>query len=115
MLRVISMGYMYLAIAVIAEVIATVSLKASNGFSNVVPSILVVVGYAVAFYCLSLLLKVMPVGIAYAMWAGLGIVLAGVVSAIIFKQIPDWPAVVGMLLIISGVIVIHAFSKTVGH
>lgn len=109
------MGYMYLAIAVIAEVIATTSLKASNGFTNLVPSILVVVGYAVAFYCLALLLKVMPVGIAYAMWAGLGIVLAAIVSAFIFKQIPDWPAILGMLLIITGVVVIHAFSNTVGH
>jgi len=74
-----------------------------------------VVGYAVAFYFLSLVLKTVPVGIAYAIWAGMGIVLIASISAVLYKQIPDIPAVLGMFLILSGVIVINVFSKTVSH
>ena len=109
------MGYLYLALAIIAEVIATSALKASEEFTKLVPSITVVVGYALAFYFLALVLKVIPVGIAYAIWAGMGIALVTVVAAIVFKQRPDWPAMAGMALIISGVIVINVFSKTAGH
>jgi len=109
------MGYLYLALAIIAEVIATSALKASEEFTKLVPSITVVVGYALAFYFLALVLKVIPVGIAYAIWAGMGIVLIAIVAAIVYKQIPDWPAIVGMLLIISGVLVINIFSKTAVH
>jgi small multidrug resistance pump len=109
------MGYLYLTIAIITEVIATNALKASEEFTKLVPSIIVVVGYGAAFYFLSLVLKVIPVGIAYAIWAGMGIVLVAIVAAIVFKQIPDWPAIIGMLLIISGVVVINVFSKTVSH
>lgn len=109
------MGYLYLTFAIIAEVVATNALKASEEFTKIIPSIKVIAGYGAAFYFLSLVLKVMPVGIAYAIWAGMGIVLVAIVAAIIFKQIPDWPAIIGMILIISGVVVINVFSKTVSH
>lgn len=109
------MGYLYLTIAIIAEVVATSALKASEEFTRLTPSIVVVVGYGAAFYFLSLVLKVIPVGVAYAIWAGMGIVLIAAVAAIVFKQIPDWPAVIGMALIIAGVVVINVFSKTVMH
>ena len=109
------MGYLYLAIAIIAEVIATSALKASEGFTKVGASTIVIVGYGVAFYFLSLVLKTMPVGIAYAIWAGMGIVLIALISAIIYKQIPDMAAIIGMVLIIAGVAIIHLFSKTTPH
>jgi len=108
-------GYLYLTIAIIAEVIATNALKASEEFTRLVPSIIVVVGYVTAFYLLSLVLKLIPVGIAYAIWAGMGIVLVAIIAAIVFKQIPDWPAIIGMVLIISGVVVINVFSNTASH
>ncbi len=109
------MAYLYLAIAIVAEVVATNALKASAGFSNPGPSVVVVLGYGAAFFFLSLVLKVIPVGIAYAIWAGMGIVLVAIVAAVVFKQFPDGPAILGMLLIISGVAVINVFSKTVSH
>ena len=109
------MGYLYLAIAIVFEVIATNALKASEEFTKLVPSIIVVVGYGSAFYFLSLVLKTIPVGIAYATWAGVGIALVAIVAAIAFKQIPDLPAIIGMVLIVSGVVVINVFSKTAGH
>ncbi len=109
------MAYLYLTIAIVAEVIATNALKASEGFTRLVPSIVVVVGYGAAFYFLALVLKVIPVGIAYAIWAGMGIVLVAIVAAIVFKQVPDLPAIIGMLLIISGVVIINVFSQTITH
>ncbi|GLS91459.1 multidrug SMR transporter [Psychromonas marina] len=109
------MGYWYLALAIGSEVIATLALKQSDGFSNSTASIICVIGYAFAFYFLSLVLKTIPLGIAYAIWAGLGIVLIASISAILFKQIPDLAAVIGMALIVLGVIVINVFSKTGGH
>ncbi|ABM03603.1 small multidrug resistance protein [Psychromonas ingrahamii 37] len=109
------MGYWYLAIAIVAEVMATLALKASNGFSDLTFSAVCVIGYAVAFYFLSLVLKTVPVGIAYAIWAGMGIVLIASISAVVYKQLPDLAAVIGMLLILVGVMVINVFSKTVSH
>tara|TARA_R110002111_G_scaffold71253_1_gene114574 strand:+ start:203 stop:532 length:330 start_codon:yes stop_codon:yes gene_type:complete len=109
------MGYLYLAIAIITEVIGTSALKASEGFTKVGPSALVVIGYAVSFYFLALVLKTIPIGIAYAIWAGLGIVLIAAVGILFFKQTPDTPALIGMALIILGVVVIHIFSKTGNH
>lgn len=109
------MGYLYLAIATIAEVIATSALKSSEEFTKLVPSIIVIVGYLVAFYFLALVLKTVPIGIAYAIWAGMGIVLVAIVGAVMFKQIPDLPALIGMVLIITGVAVITILSKTVSH
>ena len=103
------MSFVYLAVAIIAEVAATTALKASEEFTKLVPSLVVIVGYGVAFYMLALVLRTIPVGIAYALWAGLGIVLVALLGAIIFKQMPDLPAVIGMALIVSGVAVINLF------
>jgi small multidrug resistance pump len=109
------MGYLYLTIAIIAEVIATSALKASNEFTKIGPSILVVIGYGLAFYCLSFVLKTIPIGVAYAIWGGMGIALVAIVGAVVFKQIPDMPAIIGMVLIVSGVVVMNVFSKTISH
>jgi small multidrug resistance pump len=109
------MEYLYLSIAIVAEVIATSALKASEGFSNLGPSIVVIVGYIIAFYFLSLILKTIPVGIAYAIWSGIGIALITIVGAVLYKQIPDVPAIIGIGLIIAGVVVINIFSKTSSH
>ncbi|MGC9518506.1 MAG: DMT family transporter [Desulfuromonadaceae bacterium] len=106
------MTYVYLAIAIVGEVAATSALKASAQFSRLLPSIIVVCGYAVAFYCLSIVLKQLPVGITYAVWAGAGVVLVALVAMLLYRQIPDLPALIGMGLIISGVAVIHLFSDT---
>ena len=107
------MGYAYLAIAIVCEVIATTSLKASDGFSLPIPSSIVVVGYSASFYFLALVLKTIPVGIAYSIWAGLGIVLVAILGSIVYRQIPDLPAMLGMGLIIGGVLVIHLFSNSI--
>lgn len=109
------MGYVYLAIAIIAEVIATSALKASNSFTRIAPSILVLVGYGVAFYFLSLVLKNIPVGVAYAIWSGLGIVLVSIVGMVIFGQKLDLAAIIGMILIITGIVVMNVFSDSVDH
>ena len=109
------MTYLYLAIAIIAEVAATSALKASEEFSKLIPSVIVVVGYGVAFYFMTLVLRVIPVGITYAVWSGLGIVLVTIVGIFLYKQIPDLPAIIGMGLIVLGVIVINVFSKSVVH
>lgn len=109
------MGYWYLAIAIGFEVIATMALKASDGFSHAISSTVCIIGYAIAFYFLSLVLKTVPVGVAYAIWSGMGIVLIGLLSAVFFKQIPDLPAVIGIVLILAGVIIINVFSKAANH
>ena len=109
------MGYLYLAIAIIAEVAATSALKASEEFTKLIPSLIVVIGYGVAFYLLTLVLRTIPLGIAYALWAGIGIILVALLGAILYKQIPDLPAAIGIVLIVAGVVVINVFSKTVGH
>lgn len=109
------MAYWYLAIAIIAEVIATNALKASNEFTEAVPSTIVVVGYGASFYFLSIVLKSIPLGVTYAIWSGMGIVLVAIAAAILFKQVPDVPAIIGMVLIVSGVVVINVFSETVSH
>ena len=109
------MENLYLAVAIISEVIATSALKSSNGFTNLWPSVSVVAGYGIAFYMLSLVLETMNVGLAYAIWAGLGIVLVSIVSAVIYKQVPDLPAVLGMGLIVAGVFIINVYSKTAVH
>jgi small multidrug resistance pump len=109
------MAYLYLAVAIIAEVAATSALKASEEFKRLIPSLIVILGYAIAFYLLTLVLRTIPVGITYAVWAGLGIVLVAVIGAIIYRQIPDIPAVIGMALIVAGVVIINVFSKTIRH
>jgi small multidrug resistance pump len=107
--------YAYLAIAIVSEVIATSALRAADGFTRLVPSILVVVGYAVAFLFLSLTLKTIPVGLAYAIWAGVGIVLVSLVAYFLYDQVLDAPALIGMGLIVAGVLVINLFSKSSAH
>lgn len=109
------MTYLFLAIAIIAEVIATSSLKACEGFTRLWPSVVVVVGYAVAFYFLSLTLRSLSVGIVYAIWSGAGIVLVSIIAWILFGQKLDLPAILGIALIITGVAVINLFSKSVAH
>lgn len=109
------MTYLYLSIAIVAEVIATSALKASDSFTRLGPSLFVVAGYAVAFYFLSLTLRTMPIGIAYAIWCGAGIVLVALISWIILGQKLDAAAICGMALIIAGVAVINLFSKSTGH
>lgn len=109
------MGYWYLAVAILAETIGTSALKASDGFTRLGPGILVVVSYGAAFYYLALALQTIPVGTAYAIWAGMGIVLIALIGALLFREIPDLPAIIGMTLIIAGVAVIQVFSKTLHH
>ena len=104
-----------LLIAIVAEVIATSALKASDGFSKLLPSAITVLGYGVAFYCLSLTLRHIPVGVAYAGWSGLGVVLITAVSWVLFGQKLDAPALIGMGLIVAGVVVMNVFSKSVSH
>jgi len=101
--------------AIIAEVIATTMLKASEGFTRLWPSVVVIVGYAVAFWGLSMVVKTMPLGIVYAIWSGMGIVLVSVAAVFIYQQKLDLPAVLGMSLIIAGVLVINLFSKSSVH
>ena len=107
-------GYFYLFLAIVGEVIATSALKASDGFNQTLPSILVVVGYGVAFYSLSLTLKTIPLGISYAIWSGVGIVLLSIFGWVLFKQTLDFAALAGMGFILSGVLVIHLFSGSTG-
>ena len=104
------MGYWYLIIAIVAEVLATSALKQSDGFSRLLPSLVVMVGYGASFYFLSLVLRTVPVGVAYAVWAGLGIVVISIVGAVLYDQKMDMPAVLGIGLIISGVVVLRLFS-----
>ena len=111
----LAMTYFYLGIAIIAEVIATSALKASEGFTRLWPCVINVIGYSIAFWCLSLTLKVIPTGIVYAIWSGVGIVLISAVGWFWFKQSLDTPALIGLGLIIAGVLVINLFSKSVGH
>ena len=110
-----NLGYLWLAVAIVAEVIGTSALRASVGFTRVMPSLVVVGGYGVAFYCLSLTLKSMPVGIVYAIWSGVGIVLITLVAIVLYRQIPDLGAVVGLSLIVAGVVVLNLFSRMQAH
>lgn len=109
------MVYWYLAIAILTEVAATSALKASAEFTRLIPSLIVVVGYSVSFYFMTLVLRTLPVGITYAVWSGVGIVLVALMGALIYKQIPNIAEVIGMGLIILGVIVIRLFSRDIGH
>ncbi|HSV59861.1 MAG TPA: SMR family transporter [Variovorax sp.] len=110
-----SIHYAYLAVAIVTEVIATSCLKASDSFTRLWPSLATVLGYAVSFYFLSLTLRVIPTGIAYAIWSAVGIVLISLVAWLWFGQSLDGPAIAGMALIIAGVLVINLFSKSVSH
>jgi small multidrug resistance pump len=107
--------YALLAISIVAEVIATSAMRASDGFSRLLPSAVVVLGYGVAFYCLSLTLRSIPVGIVYAVWSGAGIVLITLVALVLYRQVPDVPAIIGLGLIVAGVAVLNIFSKMQAH
>ncbi len=107
--------YAILAIAIVSEVIGTLSLKASDGFTRLGPSLIVVVAYGLAFYFLSMTLKSIPVGIAYAVWSGIGVTLVALIGWLVFGQKLDLAAVLGMGLIIAGVIVLNLFSNTAQH
>lgn len=109
------MSYIYLAIAIVAEVAGTSALKASEEFTRLVPSVIVIAGYAIAFFFLSLTLRTIPVGIAYAIWAGAGIALIVAAGAVLFRQVPDVPAMVGLALIVAGVVIVNTMSHTTVH
>jgi small multidrug resistance pump len=105
------MPYLYLAIAIVSEVIGTSALKATEGFTRLAPSAIVVVGYGVSFYFLSLALKSLPVGVAYAIWSGVGVALITLIGWLAFGQRLDAPALAGIALIVGGVVVIRFFSQ----
>lgn len=106
------MKWIFLAVAIISEVIGTSALKASEGFSRLWPSAIVVIGYASAFYFLSLTLKTIPIGVAYAIWSGAGVAL---IAWVLYGQALDLPAIIGISLIVAGVVVLNLFSTTVSH
>lgn len=108
-------NWFFLGIAILSEVVATSSLKASDGFSRLWPSLAVVTGYGISFYCLALTLRVIPMGVVYAIWSGIGIVLITLVGWFLFNQKLDLPALLGIGLIAAGVVVMNVFSKSVGH
>ena len=108
-------NFFFLGIAILFEIIATSALKKSEQFTQLIPSIITIIGYLAAFYFLSFAIRTIPVGIAYAIWSGVGIVLITIIGAVFFKQIPDLPAIIGLALIMIGVVVINVFSKTTVH
>ncbi|WP_068910216.1 DMT family transporter [Providencia heimbachae] len=107
--------YAILMVSILAETAATTMIKASDGFTRLIPSIIVVVGYAISFYGLSQVVKSMNIGIAYAIWAGAGIFLVSVLSFFVYKQKLDLPALIGMGCIAIGIIIIQMFSKSITH
>lgn len=109
------MQLVYLAIAILAEVIGTSALKASDGFRVLAPSAVVVVSYAVSFYFLSLALRTIPIGLAYAIWSGVGIVIISLVGWLLYRQALDAAAIAGIVLIVAGVLVINLFSRSLPH
>lgn len=109
------MHWLYLGVAILFETIGTTALKASDGMTRLAPAVLVVLAYAVSFWLLALVLRVIPVGVAYAIWSGLGICLIAAIGWIVFGQRLDAPALLGLGMIIAGIAVINLFSKSVGH
>lgn len=109
------MNWVYLIVAIVAEVIGTTALKAADGFTKPIPSVIVVLAYATAFYFLSLTLKTMPVGLIYAIWSGVGVVLICLVAWLLFGQTLDLPAMIGIGMIVGGVVVINMFSSASPH
>jgi len=109
------MHYLYLALAIVFEIFATSALKAADGFTRLVPSLLVVVGYGAAFFFLSLALRHLSIGIAYAIWSGAGIVLISVAAYVVYGQKLDAAALIGMGLIVAGVVIIQVFSQSQPH
>jgi small multidrug resistance pump len=108
-------AWLTLSLAILAEVNGTSALKASDGFSHLLPSIVVIAGYGVAFFCLSLTLRNMPIGIAYAVWSGVGTALIALIGVVLYKQRLDMPAMIGIGLIVTGVLVLNLFSRSSAH
>lgn len=108
-------NWIYLIAAIISEVIATSALKASEGFTVAIPSIIVAVGYSAAFYFLSLTLRTIPVGMAYAIWSGIGVALITLIGWVVFNQKLDAAAMLGIVMIVAGVCVIYGFSESAAH
>ena len=108
-------NWLFLGAAIMAEVAATSALKASEGFTRLWPSVVVALGYGIAFYCLSLTLRTIPVGVAYAIWSGMGIVLVSIAALFLYQQKLDLAALIGMGMIVGGVAVMQLFSSTAGH
>lgn len=109
------MAYLYLAVAIVAEVIATSLLKATDEFTRLLPTVGVIAGYGVAFYCLALTLRSVPVGLAYGIWSGLGIVLVAAVGWLVYGEKLDAAALIGLALIIAGAVIAGGFSQTIRH
>lgn len=109
------MSWVYLMIAIVSEVIATSTLKATEGFTRLVPSVIVVIGYGASFYFLSLTLDEIPVGISYAIWSGIGIVLIAVIGLVVYKQALSIPEIIGLVLIGIGIVVINLSSSSAAH
>lgn len=107
--------FIILLFAILAEVIGTTALKLSNGFTRPIPSIVVVIGYGASFYLLSLALKAMPIGVAYAIWSGVGLILTVIAGMVIWRETLDWARVVGIVLILAGIIFINVISKSPAH
>ncbi|MCV6639031.1 multidrug efflux SMR transporter [Candidatus Albibeggiatoa sp. nov. NOAA] len=107
-------AYIYLLVAIVMDVTATSALKASNEFTRVMPTLIVLIGFVGSNYLLALVLRTFPIGVTYAVWSGLGIVLVTAVGFIFYKQVPDIAALIGMLFIVVGVVVINLFSKMAG-
>lgn len=110
-----TVSYLYLAAAIVSEVIGTSALKASNEFTRLVPTLIMIAAFLSAFYFLTLTLRIIPVGVAYAIWSGVGIVLISLVARVLFGQKLDAPAIIGMALIVTGVLVINLFSRATPH
>lgn len=108
-------NWLVLALAILSEVVATSALKASDGFTRLWPSLVMAVGYAVSFYCLSLAVRALPVGIVYGIWSGIGIVLISAAGWILFGEQLDRPAIIGLALIVTGVLVVNLLSDAVRH
>ena len=111
----LTQSYLYLALAIVFEVVGTTALKATDSFTRPLPSLVTVGCYAASFYLLTFSLKVLPTGIAYAIWSGVGIVLISLASWLVYGQRLDLPAIAGLGLIIAGVVVINMFSKSITH
>ena len=109
------MNWLFLAIAILTEIVATSGLKAADGFTRLAPSVVVIVGYAISFYFFSLALRGIPVGVAYGVWSGVGIMAIALIGWLYYGQVLDLAAILGLALIVAGVLVLNLFSKSVVH
>ncbi len=109
------MSYFYLALAILAEVAGTSLLKVTEEFTKLIPTTFLVIFYLISFWLMTLALRNLPLGVVYAVWSGLGIVLVAIIGTFVYKEIPDLASIIGMALIISGVVVMHLFSKSIQH